>query len=416
MVTIQEYINNKHKYKVDQTYQRPSDAWSKEDEQCLIDTTLRGEPIPVFFLNYRSDEGIYYIVDGQQRLNAFMKFHDNKIKLNQKFSGKENHGKTFNGEDPINDNQREAFLAYKLSFHIMEDYDDERVRLIFSRLQRGKPLQLGERLNAKPGEIVKRMREIAEHPFMKKSIAVWSGRYGVYPDAARIIFYEKYGAKQMGSNELYNFFDNNKDLDKNDKGIKNAISLLNFLAKCFPPEPGEYHYLEKHAWILALYTMIRDLKIAYSLVGKEELIRKFIEDFHSKVYSEDFRNSNINYQRFYDNVRGGWSEKIITLRRNILIQGFIKKHNLEELDEKRQISDEDKIAAFGRQSTCELCGKSFKDYKEPEYHHKIRHADGGKADIENISVICDKCHDRVHGKEKIELPTESEVTEEESDL
>jgi len=411
MVKVQDYVNNRHKYKVDYTYQRPVDAWSKEDNQCLIDTILRGEPIPLFFVNHKSDEGIFYVVDGQQRLNAIIKFHENNLKLNQKFSSKKNHGKTFNSDNPITDSQREAFLNYKLNFHIMEDYDDERVRLIFSRLQRGKPLQLGERLNAKPGEIVKRMREIANHDFMKKSIAVWSGRYGVYPDAARILFYENFGAKQMGSNELYNFFDNAKEMDKNNRDYKRALSIMNFLSKCFPPEPGEYHYLEKHAWVLAVYTMVRDLKIAYSLIGKEEIIRKFIQDFHSKVYTEDFRNSNVNYQRFYENVRGGWSEKIITLRRNILIQEFLKKYDLQELDEKRQISDEDKIAAFGKKPVCEICKKDFKDYREAEYHHKIRHADGGKTELGNISVLCEKCHDRVHGKERIEIPSEEEIEE-----
>ncbi|MGB7531441.1 MAG: DUF262 domain-containing protein [Halobacteriota archaeon] len=411
MVQNQKFINEQHKYKVDRTYQRPADAWSKEDKQCLIDTILRGEPMPLFFLNYNSEEGVYYIVDGQQRLNAILEFHDNNLKLNKNFSGKENHGKTFNAENPISDEQRGQFLKYELKTHIIEDYEDEKVRFLFSRLQRGKPLQLGERLNALPGSIVIRMREIAAHPFMKKSVAVTKRRYGVYPDAARVLFYEKHGAKQMGSNELYNFFDNEKDMERTDKDFRGSLSVLNFLAKCFPPEPGDYKYLEKHAWILAVYTMIRELKISYSLEGKEERLRKFIQDFHSKVYSEDFRKSKINYQRFYDNVRGGWSEKIITLRRNILIQEFLKKHKLEELDEKRQISDEDKIAAFAKHKKCELCGHPFKDYKEAEYHHKTKYAFGGPSNLKNIAVLCSKCHKRVHGKEKIELPSEGEITE-----
>ncbi len=45
---IQDFINNRHKYKVDRAYQRPADAWSKEDNQCLIDTILRSEPIPIY--------------------------------------------------------------------------------------------------------------------------------------------------------------------------------------------------------------------------------------------------------------------------------------------------------------------------------------------------------------------------------
>lgn len=413
MATIQEFINNRHKYKIDSNYQRPADAWSKEDNQCLIDTILRKEPMPLFFLNFKSDESAFYIVDGQQRLNAIKKFYDNKIKLNKKFSGNDSHGQTFNGDNPINDQQRKDFLDYELSFFVLEDYDDEKVRVIFSRLQRGKPLQLGERLNAKPGTIVERMREIAKHPFMNKSIGVYKERYGVYPDAARILFYEKHGAKQCGSSELYTFFDSNKDMPRDDKDYKSVLSVLNFLARCFPPEPGNYKYLEKHAWVSAVYTMVKELMTGYSLQNKEALIQRFVKEFHGKIYTEDFRRSNPNYQRFYDNVRGGWSEKIIILRRNILVSEFLKKNELIELDEKRQISNEDKIAVFAKNSCCEMCHKEFKDYREAEYHHKERHADGGKSTIENIMILCGSCHDRIHGNAPIELPLEEKIVESE---
>jgi 5-methylcytosine-specific restriction endonuclease McrA len=410
---IQDFINNRHKYKVDKTYQRPADAWSKEDNQCLIDTILRGEPVPIFFMNSKSSENIFYIVDGQQRLNAIEKFYDNKIKLNKKFSGKENHGKSFNNENPVSDEQRDAFLGYNLNFHLLEDYDDERIRMIFSRLQRGKPLQIGERLNAKPGEIVYRMREIALHPFLSKSVGIYKGRYGVYPDAARILFYEKYGAKQCGSKELFDFFDNNQDMPKNDKDYKNVISTLNFLALCFPPDPGDYKYIEKHAWVLAVYTIIRELKLNYALGGQEKSIKKYIESFHSKVYSEDFRSSNQNYQRFYDNVRGGWSEKIIALRRDILIKDFLNKHNLSELSDRRQISDEEKIAAYAKTPYCTMCRKEFKDYKEVKYHHVNLYSKGGPTELSNISVLCGDCHNKIHGKSEIALPPEEELSDDE---
>ncbi len=82
-MTIQDYINNRNKYKVDYTYQRPENAWSMEDKQCLIDTILKSEPMPIFFLNYSSTENIYYIVDGQQRLNCILQFYDNKILIDR---------------------------------------------------------------------------------------------------------------------------------------------------------------------------------------------------------------------------------------------------------------------------------------------------------------------------------------------
>ncbi len=410
MPKIQEYINERHKYKIDHTYQRPSGAWSTQDNQCLIDSILRKEPIPMFFINEKTDEGVYFVVDGQQRLHAIELFCDNKLKLHGKFSGEDNHGKTFNGENPLSDEQRNTFLNYTLNFHILEDYDDERIRLIFSRLQRGRPLTLGERLNAMPGNIVICMREIAKHPFMSKSIAVSERRYGAFPDAARILFYEKYGQKDSGTPSIIAFFDENQNLSRDSKEYRNAFRTLNFLRQCFSGE--KYNFLSKHAWVFSVYTMIRELSISYSLTGKEDTIRNFIENFHNKVYSEDRRRSNPAYQRFYDNVRGGWSERIIALRRHLLIREFLDKHNLEEVDEKRQISDEDKIAVFesvGKK--CELCSKVFKDYKEPEYHHKVRHVDGGKSTKENIMVMCKECHVRAHGKEDIEPPSENDISE-----
>jgi hypothetical protein len=410
-MTIQDFINNRNKYKIDYTYQRPNNAWSNEDKQCLIDTILRSEPLPVFFMNYKTDEKMFYIVDGQQRLNCISLFYDNKLKLNQKFSGKHRDGRTFNGNNPLEDDDKTDFLNYNLNFHVMDDYDDERVRLIFSRLQRGKPLSLGERLNAKPGKIVECMRDLANLPFMSKSIGVSKDRYGVFPDTARILFYEKFGAKQSGSEELYSFFDDCKDLDKKSREYKNGLTILNYLERCFPADPGNYKHLEKHAWVLAVYTMIRELKLSYSLIGQESKIQNFIIDFHSKIYNEDFRKSKPNYQRFYDNVRGGWSEKIIALRRDILIKEFLVKNPLLELDDRRQITDEEKIAVFATRKTCELCGCSFKDYKEAEYHHKDRYVDGGKSHIDNIMILCTTCHDRIHGNVEIAIPSEEEIIE-----
>ena len=412
MASIQEYINNRHKYKVDLDYQRPAGAWSKEDNQCLIDTILRNEPVPLFFFNLDTKKGIYWVVDGQQRLTAISKFHDNKLTLNKKFSGEENHGKTFNGDGPISDEQRNTFLNYHLNFKIIEDYDDEKIRLIFSRLQRGKPLTLGEKLNAMPGNIVLTMREVAKHPFMRESVGISRERYGSYPDAARILFYEKIGIRDSGTPSLVNFFEEYNDIHAEDPSYKRAVSILNILGKIFPQDPGNYQFLNKHAWVLAAYTMISEMDKRYGLFGKEEIIGEFVKKFHGYVYTEDMRMSNPNYQRFYDNVRGGWSEKIVTLRRDILIKEFLNKYPLDEQDNRRQISEEEKIACFARaEHRCEECGKQFKDHKEPEYHHKIMFASGGKSDLSNIMVLCHDCHAKYRGKEEIVLPKEVNAQE-----
>lgn len=412
---IQDFINKKNKYKIDYTYQRRNNVWSPQDKQCLIDTILKGEPLPIFFLNkvYEDGDSYYYIVDGQQRLNCIRDFYDNKIKLNARFSGESMENKTFNGENSLSEEDQDKFLQYDLNFYIMENYDDERVRLIFSRLQRGKQLNLGERLNAMPGKIVLTMRELANSNYISKCLNIKDKRYDTFPDVARMMFYEVYGTKDSSPEALYKFFEDYKQTDSESKLVKTIKGNLNYLEKCFP-EDSKYHFLSKHSWIVAIYSMISDLKKLYSMTDQEENVRNFVNNFANNVYDEDMRRSNVMYNRFYDNVRGGWSEKNQLLRKQYLVNEFIKKYHILELDDKRQITDEEKARLFEKHPYCDRCEKKFNSYNEPEYHHIIRYADGGTRAEDNIQILCANCHDIIHGKKVEEIVIlENELDEQE---
>lgn len=396
---IQEFINRKNKYKVDYNYQRPVDVWSNQDNQCLIDTILRGEPIPMFFFNAKTDEEgniVYYIVDGQQRLNCIRKFYDNKIKLSSKFSDEKYDGCTFNGDKPIPDTLQDDFLNYDLKVHVVEDYDDERVRMIFSRLQRGKPLNLGERLNALPGNVVVTMRELAKNKFIDEIICVNKNRYNVFPIVARMMYYEQYDTKECSSEYLYKYFDDYKDENIKGKIYNTVAENLNYLSRCFPAG-GKYFCLEKDARIMSLYTMVSYLRKYYAMTGHENDVKKFAISFFNKVYNEDIRRSNFIYNKFYDISRGGWGENLLTLRQKILVDEFLKSNYINDLDVARQITDSEKSILFEKHPYCEMCKKEFKFYNEPEYHHIERYTDGGKRE-NNIEILCSECHDIIHGK------------------
>lgn len=392
---IGEFILNRDKYKADKTYQRPADVWSRKDKQCFIDTIMRGEPVPLFFFNYISSEETYYIVDGQQRLSCIKDFYDNKFSLSKEFSDDSLDGKKY---ENLNKDERDKFQKYDLKVKIMPNYDDERVRMIFSRLQRGKPLGLGEKLNAKPGKIVNVMRELANHEFITKSIGVNKQRYHTYEDVSRMIFYEKYGSKDCSTDALFEMFDKYKDdITLTSKTFKKVQNVLNYLLKCFPAEPGNYQFLSKHAWVVTVYSVISDLRDTHALNGREKEVAKFIQEFHTKVYSEDWRSSDIKIQRFYDNARGGWAERLNENRKNTMKEYMIAELQLKEIDENRQITDEEKIEAYGKvEGCCEKCGKKFKDFKEAEYHHIELHSDGGPSSLDNIMVLCTDCHDDIH--------------------
>lgn len=77
---------------------------------------------------------------------------------------------------------------------------------------------------------------------------------------------------------------------------------MNYLLKCFPADPGDYQYFNKHVWVLTVYTAISELKDGYALNGKENDVRVITENFHDKVYSEVWRDSDSSLQRFYEKL------------------------------------------------------------------------------------------------------------------
>lgn len=129
-MTIGKLIVQRDNFKVDETYQRPPDAWSNKDKQCFIDTILRNEPVPLFFINEKDEDGkkVNYIVDGQQRINCILDFYDGKIALSKVFSAPELDGRKY---QDLPSKLQNKFLDYSLAFKMMSNYDDERVRMIF---------------------------------------------------------------------------------------------------------------------------------------------------------------------------------------------------------------------------------------------------------------------------------------------
>lgn len=88
-------------------YQR-NFVWSLKDQKQLIDSIMRGYPLPNFIISLRKD-GSYEMVDGQQRATTISKFVKNEFP---------NTNKQF-----FRDINQAEFLDYTLVFEVIEDVD-----------------------------------------------------------------------------------------------------------------------------------------------------------------------------------------------------------------------------------------------------------------------------------------------------
>lgn len=110
------------------------DVWSAKAKSHLIDTILRGLPIPIIFVRQNVDpkqrRTLREVVDGQQRLRAVISFSKDEFPVlksqNPSFGGK-----TFS-QLPSDTQQR--FLNYEFSVVLLEEVSDADVLDIFARL------------------------------------------------------------------------------------------------------------------------------------------------------------------------------------------------------------------------------------------------------------------------------------------
>lgn len=70
----------KGKLELQPEFQRLGEVWDNKKKSRLIESVLLEVPIPVIYLNEDS-AGNYSVIDGQQRLNAFINFIENNIRL-----------------------------------------------------------------------------------------------------------------------------------------------------------------------------------------------------------------------------------------------------------------------------------------------------------------------------------------------
>ena len=161
-------------------YQRGA-VWSRPQQRKLIDSVMRGYPLPLIYLHYikkqvagMASEGLE-IIDGQQRINALYDFAEGAFPL---FDPVKDDavarfpafikalpcpwaGKNF---DQLDENLRERFLLTPLTVAMIETDQVNEVRDLFVRLQSGLPLNAQETRDAWPGQFTEFILKVGGKP------------------------------------------------------------------------------------------------------------------------------------------------------------------------------------------------------------------------------------------------------------
>ena len=150
------------RFLVNRKYQRKL-VWTELEKIALIDTILRGFPIPLILLAERPKlhgHGKFEILDGVQRFNAIFGFIENSFPIDGKYFDTQEFArakqiaeqgvfKTVDSANKLDESQCANFLDYQLAVTIFQAFDDEEITEIFGRINSsGRQLSNQERRQA----------------------------------------------------------------------------------------------------------------------------------------------------------------------------------------------------------------------------------------------------------------------------
>jgi len=110
-------------------------VWTTKQKSFLIDTILRGYPIPELYMQEFTDahgNDVYVVVDGQQRLRACEDFIAGAFKINRDDTP-EWADMTF---DELSEDHRKRVYSYNFVVRILPDMPEPELRSMFARLNR----------------------------------------------------------------------------------------------------------------------------------------------------------------------------------------------------------------------------------------------------------------------------------------
>lgn len=415
---------------VNPEYQRGA-VWSETQKKKLIDSILRGYPIPLIYLHHikTSVAGMtredLEIVDGQQRLNAIYEFaegafslfdpkKDEKVAKFPRFIREQEclwAGQTF---QQMSRDLQEEFLSKSLAVVLIETSVQNEVRDLFVRLQSGLPLNAQETRDAWPGQFTDFVLKLGGkagvarypgHPFFKDVVGIRSsndrGKARQLAAQIAVLFFTRRDGKfrelpDINSSSINDFYYKNIDFDQDAPDAKRLVAILDRLASLLGQ--GERQALKGHDAI-HLVLLVDSLWDEYTRAWEEKLpsaLDNYLEQLALAKQSRDSKSPNEFWLQYgqWTRVNSDRGERISHRDRFYLQKMLEWLEPLQKRDPTRTYGSVEKQLLYSaREKRCDVCGSRIA-WDEAEVHHVVPHAEGGATILQNAALVHIECHPR----------------------
>lgn len=405
---------------VNPEYQRGA-VWSESQQKKLIDSVLRGYPLPLIYLHHKKkivagmQREDLEIIDGQQRINALYKFGESALRLfdpikDDKTARFPNFVKVapcpwascdfLSLDDGLKDkfNKTELFIV-----KVTTDNEDE-ARDLFIRLQAGLPLNAQEKRDAWPGgytELVLKFggkNELTRYPghdFFRKLVKNPSTDRGeirqLCAQIGMLYFDEatKGNWLDIGTQPVDDYYYRNLGFDMTSPRITRFSKIFDLIVELFEGYKGpKFKAHEAIHVVLLVDSLIDD----YTRSWQDNFTKAF-DNFRAKV-AHDKKNRSGDFWFSYGSLTQTQSSnaKTIQIRHKFFVEHMITILKPIKKDSIRAYGQlEREIIYYRDNKKCVVCGVDVK-WDELEIHHLDEHQNGGQTTLENGVLVHNDCH------------------------
>lgn len=366
-------------------YQR-NYVYDEKRASSLIESILIGIPIPAVYLCEEND-GVYSVIDGQQRITSFVKYLKNEYGLKGLTELKDLEGKLFKDLDKSIQRKLKAKSLRAISLN--KDSQDLKYE-IFSRLNQGavslKPQELRNCLyrgtfNDMLHDIAKSNTNLKELFHDKNSRQNYEERILRFFTLRDISF-----LKMTYVNAMNNYMKNHCNIAANELQKKKSMfnSLIDIVIQILG-EDAFFSNKDRKKFNGAVYDSIM---IPFSYFDKH-LLMSHADEIREAI--KCIKRDDKDYkQSIYVGTNAG--RKVIERISKVysLLHKIIDGSNVEKSN--RCFSKEDKKKLFKKGCICNYCGNEILNIDDCEVDHIIPFSQGGPTNINNAQLLHRYCN------------------------
>lgn len=410
---------------VNTEYQRGA-VWTSAQKKKLIDSVLRGYPIPLIYLHHiRQTAGKlvserFEVIDGQQRINALAEFHDGAFKLFDPVKDFEEArfpefikrqpcswaGKFFQELDA---NLKDKFNGVLLRVVKIETHDANEARDLFVRLQAGMPLNSQEKRDAWPGQFTDFILRLGGKPgvsrypghdffnvLMKASKVTDRGKFRQLAAQVAMLYLtrqEGAGFCDIGAEAIDNFYYENLDFDLSASGPSRLSAVLDKVVALLQDQKrSKIIGHEAIHLILLVDTLMDDYSPSWE--GRfAKAFDKFREEFAKGKTTSGDPNPSEYWLRYgvFTRVNSDRGESI-RRRHEFFVAKMLEFLQPQLKDPKRLFGAiERELIYYRDKKRCGIC-RGEVGWSEAEFHHVQQHHAGGMTITDNGVLVHQQCH------------------------